>query len=60
MSVAPKMMDCRVNTTYFVKNHEFFKNILKKMKNRYPGNMSFYCTCEYCISYFFGDFENST
>ena len=30
------------------------------MKNRYPGNMSFFCTCECCISYFFEDFKNFT
>ena len=37
-----KLLNCRVNMTYFIKNHEillvYFK---KKMKNRYLGNITF-------------------
>ena len=41
MSIAPKLMNCWVNMTYFVKNHEFFLIILKKMKKSYLGNITF-------------------
>ena len=40
MSVAPKLMSCRVNTAYFFKTVKFFLNILMK-KHRHPGNMRF-------------------
>ena len=41
MSVAPKLMSCRVNVTYYFKNYEFFLNILL-MKHKHPGNVSFF------------------
>ena len=39
---------------------KIFSNILKKNEEQIPWKYEFFCTCEYCISYFFGDFENST
>ena len=48
-------LNCRVNTPW-----NSFQVFWRKMKNRYPGNIRFFCTCEYCIFYYFGDFENST
>ena len=41
MSDAPKLMNCRVNATYFFKNHEVLFKYLMKWKPQYPGNMCF-------------------
>ena len=41
MSVAPKLINCRLNTTYFAKNYEILLNILMNQKHRHPGNMCF-------------------
>ena len=41
MNVAPKLMNCRVNTTYFLKIHEIlFKYFYEE--TQYPGNMLFF------------------
>ena len=40
MSIAQKLMNCRVNMTYF-KTTKFFLIILKKMKGTYLGNITF-------------------
>ena len=54
MSVAPKLMNCRVNTTYFFKNHEIlFKYFDGETQTSWKH--AFSCTCEDCISYFFGE-----
>ena len=52
VSVAPKLINCRVNTTYFVKDHEILLNYFNKLKTKTPGNHVSSCTCKYCISYF--------
>ena len=41
MSVAPKLMNCSVNTTYSVKTVKISWNILMNRKHRHPGNMCF-------------------
>ena len=43
MSVAPKLMNCRVNVTFFLKNDEmkFFLNILLMKKYKHPGKIRF-------------------
>ena len=38
MSAAPKLISCKINATYFVKNHE---TILMSWKHRYLRNMCF-------------------
>ena len=51
MSVAPKLMNCRVNVTYFFKNHEIlFKHFNEDIQT--PWKHVVYCECEDCISYF--------
>ena len=51
MSVAPKLMNCRVNVTYFFKNHEIiFKYFADEAQT--PWNHEFFCTCKDFISYF--------
>ena len=41
MKIAPKLMKCRVNMTYFVLNHDnLFNYFNRKMKNSH-GNIAF-------------------
>ena len=41
MRIALKLLNCRVNITYFVKNHDalFIKTIFMKTKNRHCGSI---------------------
>ena len=55
MSIAAKLMNCRVNTTYFVKHHEILLNYFEKNEEQIPWKHEFSCTCKNCISYFFGE-----
>ena len=55
MSVAPKLMNRRVNTTYFVKNDEILFKYFDEMETQIPWKHLFSYTCEDGISYFFGD-----
>ena len=41
MSAAPKLINCKINVTYFVKNHEILLNISMSRKHRRLGNMRF-------------------
>ena len=42
MRTAPKFIDCRVNMTYFIKNHETLINYFQENKeNRYHGKITF-------------------
>ena len=50
ISVAPKLMNCRVNVTYFFKNHEILFKYFADAQT--PWKHEFFCTCEDCISYF--------
>ena len=52
VSVAPELLNCRVNTTHFVKNHEILLDYFNELETRTPWNHKFSCTCEDCISYF--------
>ena len=50
MSVAPKLMNCKISITYFYKNHEIlFKYFVDAQT---PWKHEFFCTCKDCISYF--------
>ena len=51
MSVAPKWINFKINTTYFVKNHEILLNYFKEVEKQAPWKHVFPCTCENCISY---------
>ena len=55
MNVAPKLLNCRVNMTYFVKNHDILFNYFEENEEQIPWKHEFYCICENCISYFFGE-----
>ena len=52
MSVAPKLLKCRVNMTYFVKNYEILIGDFEENEEQIPWKHNIYCTCEACISYF--------
>ena len=52
MSVAPKLLNCRVNMTYFVKNYEIVMTYVKSRQTAWKHQH--HCTCEDCNSYFFG------
>ena len=51
MSVAPKLMNCRVNTTYFFKNHEILFKYFDE-ETQTPWKHAVFSTYEVCISYF--------
>ena len=52
MSAAPKLINCKINATYFVKNHEILLNYFNEPETQTPWKHAFSCTCENCISYF--------
>ena len=55
IGVAPKLLNCRVNMTYFIKRYEIlFNYFAEKEENeeQIPWKHNFYCTCNACISYF--------
>ena len=51
MSVARKLLNCRVNMTYFVKNHEILMTYFKSKEQRVWKDQ-YDCTCEDCNFYF--------
>ena len=52
MSAAPKLINCKINATYFVKNHEILLNYFNDLETQTPWKYAFSCMCEDCISYF--------
>ena len=52
ISVAPKLLNCQVNTTYFVKNHEILMTYFENEK-QIPWKHRFDRECGDCNSYFF-------
>ena len=50
MSVAPKVLNCRVNMTYFVKNYKVLMTYFKSRQIAWKHQRDY--TCEYCNSYF--------
>ena len=52
MSIAPKLFNCQVDTTYFIKNHQdILINYFQEIKNT-PWSHTSDCVCQYCNSYF--------
>ena len=47
-----KLLNCRVNMTYFVKNHEIFFNYFEENEKQIPWKHSVCYDCETCNSYF--------
>ena len=52
MSIAPKLMNCRVNMTYFVKNYEILLHYFEENEEQIPWKHNVYCACDACILYF--------
>ena len=50
MSVAPKLLNCQVNMTYFVKYYEILLGYFEENEEQIPWKHNF--TYEGCISYF--------
>ena len=53
MGNTPKLLNCRVNMTYFVKNHQILLTYFQESEEQIPWKHNVYCACETCISYFF-------
>ena len=53
MHVAPKLLGCRVNMTYFIKNYESLMTYFE-IAGQLSWKHSFECKCDDCNSYFFG------
>ena len=41
MSAAPKLINCKINTMYFVKNHEIFLNYFNELETQTPWKNAF-------------------
>ena len=52
MSIAPKLMNCRVIMTHFVKSHEILFNYFEEKEEEIPWKHNVYCPCDACILYF--------
>ena len=52
MSTAPKLINCKINTTDFVKNHDILLNHFNELEIKTPWKHAFFCICEDCILYF--------
>ena len=55
MNVAPKLINCTVNTKYFIKNHEILLKYFDELETQtpwHPGIHRHACRSEGCISYF--------
>ena len=50
MSAAPKLINCKINAMYFVKNHEILLKYFNEPETQTPWIHAFSCTCEDCIS----------
>ena len=52
MSVAPKLLNCRVKMIYFIKNYEILIGYFEENEEQIPWKYNIYCACKLCISYF--------
>ena len=51
MHFATKLMNCQVNMTYFVENHEIL-NYFEEIEEQIPWKHNVYCPCDASILYF--------
>ena len=51
MTFAPRLINCRVNVTYFFKNHEILFKYFDE-ETQTPWKHAFFCTCEDCRAEF--------
>ena len=53
MRLAPKLLNCRVNMTFFIKNHEIlFSRFEEENEEQIPWKHNVCYDCETCSSYF--------
>ena len=52
MIIAPMLFNCRVNMTYFVKNHDILLNYFQEIKEQTLWKHSANYVCQTCNSYF--------
>ena len=52
MKIALELMNCRVNITCFVLNHDILFNYFSEENEEQPWKHSIPCSCEVCRSYF--------
>ena len=52
MRIAPKLLNCRFNMTYFVKNHDILLNYFQENKEQTLWKHNVNCVCETCNAYF--------
>ena len=46
MRIAPKLLNCQINMTYFVKNHDTLFNFFQENEEKTPWEHNVYCDCE--------------
>ena len=46
MGITPKVLNCRVNMTYFVKNHDILFNYFQENEEQTSWKHNVYCDCE--------------
>ena len=51
MSIAPKLFNCRVNTMYFIKNHDILIDDFQNIEHT-PWNHTSNYICQTCNSHF--------
>ena len=52
MKLALKLLNCRLNMTFFIKNHKILFSYFEENEEQIPWKHSIYCDCETCSSYF--------
>ena len=52
MRLAPKLLNCRVNMTFFAKNHEILFSHFEDSEEQIPWKHNVCCDCEACASHF--------
>ena len=57
MSVAPKLLNCQINMTYFVKSYEIIVGYLEENEEQLPWKQSI--ACEAYISYFSKEYTHN-
>ena len=52
MRLAPQLLNCRVNMTFFVKNHDILFSYFEESQEQTPCRHNVRCECETCKLYF--------
>ena len=52
INIASKLLNYRVNMTFFVRNYEIFFGLFEENDKQIPQKSNIYCKCETILSYF--------